>query len=206
MTGPLMRGAGTARKIIADFLASDLPPYITLARTQWALQSWQLPVPVRYDSYDPLTVSAYPMVGSLVTRTREWVRNDITSAAEEVYQATYSVVLFVWVKTAYDSVAQKYEEPEYDSALRQRDDLLALMRTCILAKPSLGEPGVSRVDENTLSEDYLDAIKSNDQNPRWMAGGTITFDMSLVEQNYQTPLGAANTFTIEEDLLDPVTE
>lgn len=197
----IMRGAGKARQIIATHLATDMPMLIAAARDQWGLEEWQLPVPVRYDSYDPLMVDNYPTVGSLVTRTNDWRRTDITPDAAEVYEATYSMQVFVWCRTLAKPDGT-YETPEYDSVLRVRDDMLALIRGCLLRKPSFGSP-VCQMDEGSLTEDYLDAIKGSDQSPRWMSGGTLSFNIELVEENYQQGIGTADTVEVETGLLIP---
>ena len=150
------------------------------------------------DPYDPLTDNKFTMNGSLVSRTRNWRMNDISDVAEQKYSAVYDVRVFLWVRTPQDPQG-KWMEPSYDTALRLRDDMLAITRSCLLTTPSLGSGGAARVNEGTMAEDYLDAFKSGDQNPRWMAGGTISFELNVAEQNYKEKIGNANTFIIDSD-------
>jgi hypothetical protein len=110
--------------------------------------------------------------------------------------------VFVWTITAVDPQGV-WESPEYDSAMRMRDDLLGITRSAILSTPSLGMKGIARVNEGTLTEDYLDAIKLSKENSRWAAGGTLSFDMQVVESNFLPIIGEADTVSVDVDLLVP---
>jgi hypothetical protein len=202
MTGEVMRGATRARAYIEAHLRSSMPPLIIEARSQWNIPDWKLPLPAVYDAYDPLTASVYPIIGSLVSRTSGWRRNDYNEHGEEVYEATYAMRVFVWTITAVDPQGV-WESPEYDSAMRMRDDLLGITRSAILSTPSLGMKGIARVNEGTLTEDYLDAIKLSKENSRWAAGGTLSFDMQVVESNFLPIIGEADTVSVDVDLLVP---
>jgi hypothetical protein len=81
-----------------------------------------------------------------------------------------------------------------------RDELLALLRSCLLMKPSLNSDGQVRMEENTLSESYMDAIKLGD-GARWTAGGSIQFDMKMRETNFGIQLGTADQITVAESPL-----
>lgn len=200
-----MRSATNARAYIEDHLSIEMPKLITAARAQWNVADWQLPMPTAYNAYDPLSVSVYPIVGSLVSRSTGWARVDINDHAEEVYEAYYSMRVFVWALTGYnpDPNVQAWEQPEYDSAMRIRDDLLAIMKSCILATPSLGKKGIVKVNERTMTEDYLEAIKLSTQNNRWAAGGVLSFDMQVTESNYAPKIADADTVSVSAGLLTP---
>jgi hypothetical protein len=179
-----------------------MPPMILTARQQWAIPNWQLPLPQANDAYDPMTASVYPIVGSLVSRSTNWARIDINENAEEVYEASYSMRVFLWAMTCVDPNGV-WEDPMYDSAMRTRDDLLAIMKSAILAKPSLGKKGIVTVNEKTLTEDYLDAVKPHQDNPRWIAGGMLSFDMKMSESNYAPKIADADTVSVDAGLLTP---
>lgn len=186
----LMRGAAYARSFLSAYLSEAMPPLLAAARSEFLLEEWQLPNPLQYDCYDPLTMNVYPSIGSLVRSTGEWKRNDIIDA-EEVYSARYKMMLFLWVKTPTD-MDGVVSPDAYAETLALRDDMLGLMRSCVLTKPSLNSNGAVEVDEATLAEDYLDAIKHTQESPLWFAGGTLTFDMLVSERNRHTPLGTAD--------------
>lgn len=183
MTGQLMRGNTNVRKCIEDFLSAKVPGLIAVARTQWELEDHMLPLPLRYDSYDPLQTTEFPTIGSLVSRTSNWNMVDLNAHAEEVYDATYSIRLFMWCRTPQKQNGE-WVAPIYDAALKVRDDLSAIVRSAILHTPSLGKPGVCRVLSGTLTEDYLDAMKGA-SGASWLAGVLWTFDLQFSEANYE---------------------
>lgn len=194
MAGPIMRGATRAREFISTYLEGDLPKLITAARAEWGLEPHLLPYPVKYDSYDPLKMDDYPTIGSVIRRTGNWRRRDIIDA-EEHYSANYSVMLFVWVATPEGPNGNP--DDTYGETLRLRDDMLGLIRSCLLTRPSFGSEGETKMNENTLSEDYLDAMRISEQSNLWLAGGTITFDMQVSEQNRDIPYGIVENVSLE---------
>lgn len=204
MNDMTMRGVTTVRKYIADFFAAQLPSLVPIARQQWGLQDYELPLPVRYDSYDPLSATDYPTLGSYVQTSNGWRRVDQGSMHQE-YKPRYACRAFVWVRTPNyvdpDTGGTVWVEPEYDSAIRLRDDYLALMRQALLLVPSLSNPGVCSIDEGTLSEDYLEPIKPSTQSSRWLAGGIISFEMSVMETVYEQPIGAVDTTAVTAELM-----
>lgn len=197
MTAELMRGATHVRQIIADYLQLAVPASIAVGRQQWLLEDWELPLPVVYNSYDPLTAQNFPAIGSLVSRTSRWIRNDYGPMMEEKYDARYNVQVFLWVRTPLKADGVTWADPPYDAALRLRDDMMGVVRGCLLNTPSLKSNGKARLNEATLTEDYFDAIKSSDQNTRWLAGGSISFELDVAESAYNVPLGSADTISVE---------
>lgn len=191
-----MRGATTARQYVSSFLQLQFPPLLVKARQDWSLPEYRLPTPVRYDAYDPLTMSAYPMIGSLVRRTSRWTRNDLTAQGEPVYSARYSMQVFLWVSTPVDQNGVYSTDP-YIETLRLRDDEMGLLRSCLLTTPSLNSNGKLDIDESTLTEDYLDAIKLSKESNTWIAGGTLSFEMRVSETAYVPQIGTVETTHVE---------
>jgi hypothetical protein len=192
MVNELMRGALIARQCVTDHLTSSLPDFIAAARTQWNVSEWRLPTPSKFDSYDPLYAQDYPTVGALITRSNNFRRLDMNEAGEDVYQVRYSVQVFVWCMTPQDD-DDVWTSPPHETAMEVRDDMLNLIRTCILTKKSLGRPAVCSVVEGTMTEDYLEGFKLSDQGPPWVAGGTVSFDLDIIEANYVPAIGTAET-------------
>jgi hypothetical protein len=183
----LMRGNTPLRGYIASFLSTEMPELLKVARDQWNLNEETLPNPKKYDSTDPMSANVYPVVGSYVTRTSDWTRTNISAAAEQEYSATYHVEMFIWAQTPILKNGE-WVTPIYDEALRCRDDLMAVMRSCLLRTPSLRSNGYCRLDEGTLTETYLPGIKGA-SNASWLAGATISVDMNVDESNYLAPIG-----------------
>lgn len=196
MPTQVMRGATRLRQQLATYLSANMPPLIEIARTEWGLQSWQLPTPEKYDSYDPLVTHVYPSIGSLVRRTSNWNRMGIRDG-EETYWANYSMLIFIWVATPIDPATQNVVPEAYDETLRLRDDSLGIMRSCLLSRPSLGTSTQIMLDESSFNEDYLDAIQVSKESPGWLAGGTLTCIAKVIERNTMVPLGTAQTITVD---------
>lgn len=199
----LMRGVTSVRATIKQYLTTAMPAQINIARTQWALTSNLLPYPVRYDSYDPLAadLGAGPVVGSMAVRSNNFGRIDWDAAGDEQYRINYAVRVFTWLKTPHAvNNVNVLLHPEYEQTLKARDDMVAVLRSCILKDLSLGTaandtPAVLTVNEGTLAEEYPDAMKKNEQINIWYAGGSIAFDVEVVESQYHVPLGTAATIT-----------
>lgn len=201
----LMRGSTDVRAQIETFLSGNMPPYIIAARSEWQLEDWQLPTPARFDAYDPLETSVWPTVGSLVSKTSGWTMDGIVDGAEH-YSATYQVEVFLWVKTPERPEDNYREGNDYEQTLRLRDDEIALLRTCLLAKPSLGSDGKMYMVEGTLNEDYSAAVKLSQEAPYWVAGGTLSFAMKVSESNVDVPLGVFEELELDVELMELPTE
>lgn len=202
----LMRGVHDIRAAIETYMSVAVPAKIMIARTQWSLHPNFLPLPKRYDSYDPLTANEYPIVGSLVPRIRMSGRQDWDEEGMEVYRNNYSTRVFIWTQTPRDPITDQYVAAPYEATLRVRDDLVACLRAALLEDLSLGTTLNNdvelQVQEGTLSEEYFDAMKKSDQTSTWFAGGSIAFDMEVVESQYSTPHGTADTITTAVGHLD----
>lgn len=196
MSNTIPTGAANVRAHLANFLSQAMPPIITAARAEFGYLDHELPMPVSYKAYDPLSIKDYPSLGSYVTQTRRWTRIGVNEFAENVYEARYAIRAFVWVRTPQTPEGE-WVEPTYDSALDLRDRMMALMRSVLLGTPSLNSDGKIRLEEDTLTEDFLDGIKSNDQSPRWMVGGIVNVEATAEETNYLPRLATANTVVVE---------
>jgi hypothetical protein len=190
----LMRGVTNLRGYVATFLEAQLPLYLAAARAQWNLEDHRLPTPLKYDSYDPMSSKDFPVVGMYVNRTGNWRRVGINPYAEEQYTGVYAVRLFIWCRTPRQE-DEKWVEPEYDEALRVRDDELALLRTCLMRNPSLGSNGACRMEEGSLSEDYLEPILGSGGS-HWLAGGILSFDVVFNEANYSPTINTAEDIQV----------
>lgn len=201
MTSPLlMRGVTDVRLAIENYLAGAMPGKIALGRQHWGIDSehW-LPVPLRYNAYDPLSTNIYPTVGSLVMRSRGFGRSDYNSVLEADYNVVYSAKVFLWIKTPEDFNTGKYVDQPYDATLKVRDDMIAVLRSTLLDDLSLGttrSAGVKlTLNESSMTEDYFDAIQQNNQTAIWYAGGSISVDIEATESQYVVPLGTADTIS-----------
>lgn len=194
MTMP--QGAKDVRDLIVDFLATQFPPMIDAAREQWDLPDYMLPYPVKYDLHEPLTMEDYPSVGGIVTASRNMSRWDIDADdASLYYDVQYDCKVFLWARTPKDANG-RWVRPEYQSAIELRDRLMYLMRMLVLNTPMLGHPRVVS-DERSFNEDYLEPIRTNEQTPQWMCGGTLAMTLTKTEQTYMPAVGQADTISVD---------
>ena len=202
----LMRGVHDVRQSIASYLSDAMPGKIAIARAQWALPEYLLPVPLRYDSYDPLATDIYPTVGSLVPRTRMSGRIDWDDLGNEQYRTQYTTRVFIWTKTPEDPNTQAMVADPYASTLKVRDDLVAVLRATLLDDLSLGTAEEDRVyltlNESSITEEYFDAMKKSSQTSTWFAGGSIAIDLTVIESQYRAPHGEADTINLNVGHLD----
>lgn len=198
-TAMLMRGATTVRTILKNHLQTKLPPMIDVARTQWNLDEWMLPYPLEYKLSDPTGADKYPVVGAYVNETGEFVTVDYGDAMEDEYWLRYSCRLFVWVHTPRDAMNHMIGDRTtyYDNTIQCRDDMVACVRATLLSQQSCGSGGSFRIVAETIKEDYLDAVKTNEQNPGWLAGAAISVMGEHQEKIYRQPLGEVDSITLD---------
>lgn len=201
MGATLTRSVWSLRAIVQNYLAAKMPLFVNQARTDWSLTAKQLPYPAKYDAIEPQqsTGSEYPILGAHFPSDDNWVRTDYTDVMEEEYWATYNALVFCWVRTPeHETVVGAWEEPQYDSAVRLRDDMLELIHQALLWKQDLDAPNDCWVEETSFRRNRLDAIKVNTQGDRWFAGGTISFNIRYRMELSRVKLGDANTIVVDE--------
>lgn len=198
-TAMLMRGATTVRTILKNYLQVKVPHMIDVARTQWNVDEFMLPYPVDYKLSDPTGADKYPVVGAYVNETGEFVNVDYGDAMEDEYLLRYSCRLFAWVRTPHGADGKPLGDRTtyYDNTIQCRDDMVACVRGALLSQPSCGSGGEFRIVADTLKEDYLDAVKLNEQNPIWLAGAAISLMGEHQEKIYREPLGEVDSITLD---------
>jgi hypothetical protein len=198
----IMRGPTLLRAIIQGFLADAIPAAVDVMREQYELTEYQLPYPARYDTVDLTVVGndEFPTIGAVVLSGRDFVRTDIGEEAEQEYMPTYPTRIMVVARTPLDE-NEEWEEPVKDSAIRLTQDLAQLMLNCILQTPSFGAPEAVRMNEESVSIDYMDAIMPNTQSKRFAAMASIACDIQFRETTYAVKYGDANTITLVTDKL-----
>ena len=188
------RGATRVRRVIASYLETTLPNLIVVARDNWELDKYQLPLPTSYKEVEPYALDHFPSVGVSVTSAGNFNRSDYTSRLEEKYLVTYNVRVFTWVRTPTDSADLTFK-PEYAETVRLRDDMAALIRAAFLLSPTLNDPTVLW-DEDTLSEEYseITPVKGD----RFVGGVIHDFEIRVDESLSRNTLGEFDTLIIDD--------
>jgi hypothetical protein len=187
---PLTRGARLVRQQIIGQFAARLPIALAAAREAWDLTPVELPDPVRYSPWEPLSLDErLPLVAVAVARARGFTATDIGE-----YQARYFCSVFGWLK------GDEYGPPQ-DS----RDDFASVLASVLLDSPSLGGTGFG-FDAGTLEINYSDAAKV--KGDRWLAGVSLGFQVTHTEKLRTVPIGVVDPTllggAVEVDLLAEV--
>lgn len=182
------RGIGSAKRLVAEFLAAELPGYLGELRTLWELDDVSLPVPTAFDHNEPQALDRWPRV-SVVGVAAKRVRSEHQVDAEIAYVATYTLRAFVWVR-----------DSGWDRTLDTRDDLTAAVSTLLLDRQTLGQPDVL-VLEDTLAEEYSDIQPV--RGDRYVAGSYVGFDLRRVEALRRDRSGTVATVKLDTVALPP---
>lgn len=188
MTITLLRGATEVRRVVATYLQNTVPQIVTQARADWGLTDIQLPMPVKYDAYEPYALGQWPLIGVAVAQAAGFDKIDFNPDASHRYLTKYQVRVFTWVRTPVDEDEVPIE-PEYSEAIRVRDDLSACVRAALLRTGDFDQDGAGW-DESTLSEDYSETDKV--KGDRWVSSTAHAFQMTYDESVPLTPLGRAD--------------
>lgn len=196
MTTPtLMRGPDTIRRAVAAYLTTVIPEQVAIARSQWGLNEWQLPMPERIESVEPYALDHFPQIGVSLTNARNFSRVDYDDYANENYRARYQCRVFTFVRSPLDFQGNPLD-PSYPETIRLRDDYAAIVRSALLLTSSLGQAALMW-DEGSLSEEYSEATPV--KGDRFVAGVTHTFDVQVDESSVRSFIGNADTINVGAD-------
>ena len=192
-----MEGPAAAKKYVSDFLASDLPTRCLNYRNTLGLSNTELPNPVKYLTYEPLTMDNWPTIITLVEATSTIVRDDITAVLDPIYQVIYRMRTYVWVRAVGP-----------DTVTTARDNMTMVVRDALLDRPALrgssaeGTPADIKVDEGTLSEDFSDLTLLKGE--RFLAASFLSYDLSLYESISRAGKGTMLTGVVAENVIEKV--
>lgn len=191
-----IQGADLLRQRVASYLIAAVPVTLPIARTASGATELQLPVPVRYDAYDPYISTEWPVMGMYVVTDRDNVRRDINDAAEREYWTLYSCRMFVGAITPKNNLGEFVTVQPYEECVRMRDRLTSVLKNVLLASPSLGGFDVEVLEE-TISTDYEDASPINEKTKNvFLAAAVVNVDIRMTESLYLPALGTVATTNV----------
>lgn len=191
----MLRGPMLLRQIVASYLSSTYPGMVATARQQWNVIDEMLPLPLKYDGYDPMMADQYPSIGLFVISDSDHLRLDYGPTMGEEFRIRYSARIYVAVKSPVDENGV-FIEPVYDKTIAVRDDMTTVLKNCLLARPSLGAPDGCLLDEASVNTEYPDLVRTREASKIWIASGVITAEITLDESLYRTAIGTAETIEI----------
>ena len=192
-----MEGAAKAKKYVSDFLASDLPTRCMNYRNNLYLSDSELPNPVKYLTYEPLTMDNWPTIITLVESTGNISRDNHGPTLDPEYQVVYRMRTYVWVRVVGPDVVTT-----------ARDNMTMVVRDALLDRPALrgaseeGTVADIKVDEGTITEDFSDLTLLKGE--RFLAASFLSYDLSLYETVSRATLGTMTTGVVTDTLIEQV--
>ena len=192
-----MQGPSAAKKYVSDYLAADIPTRVMNYRNALLLDDSILPNPVKYLTYEPLTMDNWPTIITLVESTRQIEREALPGTLDPVYNVIYSMRTYVWVRAV---------GPEQVTVAR--DHMTMVVREAMLDRPALRTAAAEgtacdiKVDEGTITEDFSDLTLLKGE--RFLAASFLSYDLSLEETISRAALGTVLSTVLNESLIEKV--
>ena len=203
----MMRGGTNIRSIIATHLSNVVPPTIDIMIAQNAdLSLAKLPYPKAYNVIDPLDSKEFPVFGAFLTGADKFEYTTVEPTGAFEIDPIYEVTIFVTVKTLIigtDAAGLPiYEKPVRESAIRARDDYLAILANVVINNPSLGTAGLkyrAKVNTDSIRLSYPEPIQDN---LNFIASGFMNLTINYTETTVVPYYGNANQISTEVDILE----
>jgi hypothetical protein len=168
----LMHGPHFAKKYVSDYLQNDLPKRVIRYRNGWDISDAELPMPLKFLTYEPLALDAWPTIITVAISTSRFERMGF-DGPDPIYRVNYVMRTYVWCRAVGP-----------DEATIARDRLTSVVRSALLDYPCLQavDPRQSfqvMIDENSMREEFseITLLKGD----RVMAGSYIGYDLGINE-------------------------
>tara|TARA_Y100000034_G_C6898929_1_gene415095 strand:+ start:1305 stop:2195 length:891 start_codon:yes stop_codon:yes gene_type:complete len=192
-----MEGPAAAKKYVNDFLAADMPTRLLNYRNTLNLSDSELPNPVKYLTFEPLTLDNWPTLITLVESTGQIIRDSNEPGLDPLYQVIYQMRTYCWVRATGAS-----------EVTIARDNMTMVVRDALLDRPALRSAAVVgtecdiKVDEGTITEDFSDLTLLKGE--RFLAASFLSYELSLYESIGRANLGTMLTGVVNESLIEKV--
>lgn len=168
----LMHGPHFAKKYVSDYLQNDLPKRVIRYRNGWDISDAELPMPLKFLTYEPLALDAWPTIITVAISTSRFERMGF-DGPDPLYRVNYVMRTYVWCRAVGP-----------DEATIARDRLTSVVRSALLDYPCLQavDPRQSfqvMIDEGSMREEFseITLLKGD----RVMAGSYIGYDLGINE-------------------------
>ena len=192
-----MEGPAAAKKYVNDFLAADMPTRLMNYRNTLSLSDSELPNPVKYLTFEPLTLDNWPTLITLVESTGQIIRDSNEPGMDVLYQVVYRVRTYCWVRAT-----------GANEVTIARDNMTMVVRDALLDRPALRTAAVAgtvcdiKVDEGTITEDFSDLTLLKGE--RFLAASFLSYELSLYESIGRANKGVMLTNVVNESMMEKV--
>jgi len=197
-----MEGPAAAKKYVSDYLAADIPTRLMNYRNTLLVDDSILPNPVKYLTYEPFVLENWPTIITLVESTRNMERVDYTANHDPIYDVTYGMRTYAWVRAVGPDVVTL-----------ARDHMTTVVRESLLDGPALRLSGTSpinpvgvnaecKIDEGSITEDFSDLTTLKGE--RFLAASYLSYELNLYETVVRANSGTMLTSVVNESLMEKV--
>ena len=188
-----MQGPHRAKYFVNSYLESDLPTRLVKYRNSWNLDDEELPEPLKYLSYEPIAIDAWPTLITVAISMSGLERTSYTRAFDPQFDVEYAMRTYIWVK-----------DDSSELCTLKRDRLSTVIRSAFLDAPSMNRCGTEEnlhvmIDESSIREEFSDLTLIKGE--RVMAGAYIAYTMTINEISTVVQVGEASEFDVEEEIV-----
>lgn len=195
------RGASALRYAVARYLKDAYPDMRMRALNQWHIKPEELP---SIHSFTPveiieITSNTKPVLGVEVRNTSQLRASELNDYGSMEYRATYDVRIGVYLynRTTEEGISVANSRGD---AIRQRDDQIQIIRSCLTSRPSLGVDFLL-AKPDTISISYPTPVPVNNNSDRWAISGEIAIDIVADEWDTLTAYGKVQETGVETEIM-----
>lgn len=186
----LMHGGQYAKSFVTAFLEVDIPKRVLEYRNGWQATDSELPTPVKYLSYEPVALDAWPTLITVAISTNRMERVGYMRGTEPQYRVNYVMRTYVWARGG-----------NAEAATLCRDRLTTVVRSALLDYPCLNAASATldatnsfqaQIDESSMREEFSDLTPLKGE--RYMAGAYLGYELAMDEVVMRREWG-----TVDED-------
>lgn len=191
------RGVTPLSMAIVSYLAAEFNKTRRRALLDWEVKdASRVPQIKTFSPFDDVTFTRdnQPLLTVDVRRALDFMDVDRT-AGEQGSKARYATVVTLWVMSPETVEGQSETQPQW-RVTQIRNDMAAIVRQCLLSRPSLGTEHLE-LNIRTYSEEYVVASPTSDASQRYQAAVQFSFDLLAEEWVTDTKLGEARVIEVD---------
>ena len=176
-----LRGASAVRYGVAKYLKDSYTETRNRCLNAWQLPANELPPISVFSPFDlvQITNGDKPILGVDPVSSSQYKATEQNTFGSTEYRPTYGMRVTIWLYSPDDDTGNPLDGSRMH-VIRQRDDQLAVLKSAILSRPSLGTETLY-VSTDTMQETYLPPTPAPNNSKRWLIAGQLSFDVQADE-------------------------